>query len=474
MNRNTQNSIKRTVRTMTLLVGLAATLWRADVAYALYFPYSQANGAWNSAATWNPGNPAGSTPPSTLNDYALILGNKTVTFADGDTFSINGCAIGHANITGVGTLNMTGGSLQLSGFNVGESRGGTFNQSGGSLTVASVVVGANYCFNNERFAWNLSGSANAAITGDLKIGLLQDTALNKYGGPSTVTLGSGTTMTIGGNLLIGGATTIRNYGAAFTHAYNLNGGILTVNGTISNNPQGTKNFTFNGGTLKAGNTQATFMSGLTHAYVSTNGAVIDSNGKNIGISQALEHAGAVTDGGLTKLGTGTLTLSATNTYNGATTVSNGTLIVNGSVTGVVNVFGGTLGGTGTVAGVVTNLATITAADTNSMGTLTVSNLVMAANSTYVWNYNGSTQDLINVTGTLTLPTVATVNVSQVISGTMPNPAVLFTFTTGAGAAAVNGTLGSWVINGAQPGTQVSVLNGQVIMGLPRATLISFF
>ena len=81
---------------------------------------------------------------------------------------------------------------------------------------------------------------------------------------------------------------------------------MFVGGVVTNNTYGTNDFTFNGGTLKAGNTKATFMSGLTHAYVSTYGAFIDSNGKNIGISQALLHAGSGADGGLTNLGGGTL------------------------------------------------------------------------------------------------------------------------------------------------------------------------
>ena len=50
---------------------------------------------------------------------------------------------------------------------------------------------------------------------------------------------------------------------------------------------------------------------------------------------------------LNKISSSTFTLAGTNTYTGATAVSNGTLMVNGSITSPVTVYtGGTLGGTG--------------------------------------------------------------------------------------------------------------------------------
>jgi autotransporter-associated beta strand protein len=311
-------------------------MWHAEVVGAAY-PYSNANDLWNKATTWIAN--GGTTPPSTVNDIALIARGYTVTLQSGDAYHVYGCGIGHSSIGGGGTggLTMTGGSLQVdTEFKVGESRGGTFNQSGGALSVGSdATLGCYYTGSGVPDIWNLSGGS-VSIGGKLQVGLFSqantgvaDATFNQTGGASTVS--------VTGNLVIGST---HSASATKTFAYNLgSGGTLTVGGIVTNNTSGTNNLTFNGGTLKAGNTQATFMSGLTHAYVSTNGAVIDSNGKNIGISQVLEHAGPATDGGLTKLGGGTLTLSGTSTYNGATVISNGTLALasSGSISNTASI-----------------------------------------------------------------------------------------------------------------------------------------
>ncbi|MBR0505873.1 MAG: autotransporter-associated beta strand repeat-containing protein, partial [Kiritimatiellae bacterium] len=54
------------------------------------------------------------------------------------------------------------------------------------------------------------------------------------------------------------------------------------------------------------------------------GAIFDSNGHNISIKNPI-YSGAEEDGGLTKRGTGTLTMVNTNTYNGVTRLEGGTL-----------------------------------------------------------------------------------------------------------------------------------------------------
>ena len=73
-----------------------------------------------------------------------------------------------------------------------------------------------------------------------------------------------------------------------------------------------------------------------------NGAFIDSNGQDIGVPATLDGTG-----GLTKLGGGTLTLTAVNSYSGGTTIAGGKLIVGadfnlGAASGGLTLDGGTL------------------------------------------------------------------------------------------------------------------------------------
>jgi autotransporter-associated beta strand protein len=111
--------------------------------------------------------------------------------------------------------------------------------------------------------------------------------------------------------------------------------------------------------------------------------------------------------GLTKVTASNATLSATNTYTGATTVSNGTLFVNGQIAAsTVNVWGGILAGTGSLGGAVNihSGATISPG-VSGIGTLTVSNtLTLYGGSTVTMKISktAETCDVVRVTGLLTL------------------------------------------------------------------------
>jgi fibronectin-binding autotransporter adhesin len=101
----------------------------------------------------------------------------------------------------------------------------------------------------------------------------------------------------------------------------------------------------------------------------------------VGTANDTLFSGAITglSGALTKQGTGTLTLTGVNVYNGATTVAAGTLRVNGilSLSAVTANAGATLGGTGVISGDVTIADGGRLAPGASAGTLTVGSLALS-------------------------------------------------------------------------------------------------
>jgi fibronectin-binding autotransporter adhesin len=120
--------------------------------------------------------------------------------------------------------------------------------------------------------------------------------------------------------------------------------------------------------------------------------------------------GTATTAPLEKVGTGTIRFTGTNTYTGTTTVSAGTLAINGNnsaATGVVTVASGaTLVGSGTIGGQIIVSSGGTLAPGNSPGLLTANNGVsLATGSTFQWELinsttdgRGTNYDAVNVTG----------------------------------------------------------------------------
>ncbi|HOX63891.1 MAG TPA: immunoglobulin domain-containing protein [Verrucomicrobiota bacterium] len=112
-------------------------------------------------------------------------------------------------------------------------------------------------------------------------------------------------------------------------------------------------------------------------FITLNGTVIPKSVTNNSTSDyTISGTGRISGlGGVTKLGSGTLTLRTTNDYSGATTVSDGKLLVNGAIgNGPVLVDGtGILGGNGAVGGNVTVAnGGLLSPGAQGIGTLTVS------------------------------------------------------------------------------------------------------
>ncbi|WP_438479950.1 beta strand repeat-containing protein [Oleiharenicola lentus] len=157
------------------------------------------------------------------------------------------------------------------------------------------------------------------------------------------------------------------------------------------------------------------------AGIITNGSAANatltaSSGTSQTFSGVIEN-GSTGTLALTKSGAGTLTLTGTNTYTGATTVNAGTLVVSGSIASsslTTVASGGRLSGSGSV-GALTVSAGGTLAPGNSPGTLSAGNTTWASGGNYHWEVNdaanpgtgaGTRYDLLSVSGTLTIAATA--------------------------------------------------------------------
>jgi autotransporter-associated beta strand protein len=150
-----------------------------------------------------------------------------------------------------------------------------------------------------------------------------------------------------------------------------------------------------------------------------------------------------TGGGLTKTGTGALTLAGANTYSGLTTVDNGALAVNGSIAGAATVNNGaTLQGSGTVAGLVTVAGGGTLSPGSSPGTLSVGALDLNSGSQLKIELGGSVigveYDSVMVAGAANLGGTLDVSLIDLGSGVFA-PGAGDEFTIIGAAGVVSGT-----------------------------------
>ncbi|MBX7066139.1 MAG: autotransporter domain-containing protein [Parachlamydiales bacterium] len=121
-------------------------------------------------------------------------------------------------------------------------------------------------------------------------------------------------------------------------------------------------------------------------------------------------SGTISNGGVTKNNLGTLELSGSNTYTGATNVNSGSFLINGSLAdGTVTVNApGFLGGTGVIgigAAMLINNGTVSPATQNTIGTLTLNgSYLQGASGELIMNIlSASNHDLLLVnTGSVSL------------------------------------------------------------------------
>ncbi len=319
----------------------------------------------------------------------VIIDDQAGTFSFGQGSSAPTLSTTSSGVSRVGvisgqpaTFNMNNGTLTFVGrFNTGTGLGSvaTINQSGGTLDAQALLQLSD-------------GASNAFTTVNLSGGTLN------VGTPTAQSLflcsrGTGIfNVTISGVVRCATFDVSRNIGPTYGKV-NIDGGRMEVNrfGTATSASTGVAGavaiLNFNGGLVLARQNNATFIQGATTCpitcMVRSGGAKIDSTNFNITVLEPLQHdtnaAAPATDGGLLKLGSGILTLTAGNSYTGPTTISNGTLAVNGSIsTNTCTVAtNGVLAGTGTINGAVTvqQGGAVAPAGNGVTGTLIVSNNV---------------------------------------------------------------------------------------------------
>jgi fibronectin-binding autotransporter adhesin len=313
-----------------------------------------------------------------------IVRNGTFSVGSTGTLGVNDTTTRRLTVTGDGAWwsmaarqsfrgsGATDNNAMLIGDTAVASGGNLTVQNNGSLTLSQgrfIIGGGQSASASNTAATSVfsqtSGSTTIAANGVTNVGNITPGSLNISGGTftagtfnmgvranSTLTLSGANTVVTLGNLSFGGGGAGDGLVGTSVVA-NLNGGTLAVS-TVTAPAVGNRTHTFNfdGGTLQARGSSATFFSptlALT-AQVKAGGGTIDNNGFNIGIAQALLTDG--TGGGMTFKGGGTTTLTGTSTYTGATTVSAGTLLVNGELgNSAVTVDSlATIGGTGTING----------------------------------------------------------------------------------------------------------------------------
>ena len=365
----------------------------------------------------------------------VTLYNNTPGYAPNNVFTFGNAANTYTGPTVIlGNITMGATSAFPSGTRTGDLY--VYNtlrlQTGGGTTTINGLNGNGYIYYANSSAAALSlGDNNAS-------GAYPGTLAQTGGGLFGLTkIGSGTQVLSGTNSTYQGVTSIQNGSLSVASINNTNAPLpssslgkpaTTANGTIglgSTTTAGQLTYagpgetsdrvinlagTTGGGTLDASGTGALVLSsaltatGAGSKTLTLQGASTAANT----LQGAIVNNSAANKTSLTKAGAGKWILSGASTYTGPTTVTNGTLAINGGIASPVTVWSNAvLTGTGVIA---TNDLALTVnaygiVDPGSVGgagTLTVSGRVyFASGSLFRVDVNATTQDCLVVTGTVT-------------------------------------------------------------------------
>lgn len=329
----------------------------------------------SGALTFNGGSLATGTGELTLtnnvtvNAFTDISGNlslgtatRTFTVADGVLLqvsaAISGDQLGAGLIkAGTGSMTLTGGSANAF-FGITTVNEGTLTL---LRTPGTTVVPFNLIIGDGTGSDRVIVDASDQIASNAPVEIRSSGTLELDN--TTQTIG---TLTMTGGSVTTGTGTLSITGNVVTNAHT---GVATISGNL--------------GLLSATRT-FTLADGVANPDLSISAVITGT-------------------GGLTKAGAGTLTLAGNNTYTGVTTVSAGTLLINGQQpNSQVSQTGGVLGGSGRHGNLNSSGGTLDPG-TATIGTLTGGNVTLSSATTFTVALKGSTAfDQLNVVGTVNL------------------------------------------------------------------------
>jgi autotransporter-associated beta strand protein/T5SS/PEP-CTERM-associated repeat protein len=288
----------------------------------------------------------GSTAKITLSDYATMstAADQRINLANDTTTVLTLDASGHSVISSnvISIANWTGGDAVVNlsdNASMSAPKGIFVSNRTDAKGVLNMKGNSTVSSSNLQVAWGGKGVVNvgdntgtATLTSaQIDLGYSDDTDGKAMNADATINLNRG------GAIVAGSIRSRTSVGVPLSSVLNFDGGLLQASAsstTFIANTAGSLTFNLN---------------------VLGNGAIIDTNTFDDTIVEPLKNGVAGTDGGLKKIGLGTLTLAADPTYTGNTTVNAGALTV-GNLTHSANVYvasTGTLNATSIVTGTLT-------------------------------------------------------------------------------------------------------------------------